>query len=163
MEPVLRAARLADRAAISAVNRAGQPGVTALSDAEIEACVARATWFRVAELDGELCAYLIALADGLRAIGDEYDWFSARRETFLYVDQIAVAPVFWGRGVAPALYAEVAREAQRLGRGRVVCEVNLRPPNPRSLAFHARQGFREVGRLEVSDGRLVALLERELP
>jgi predicted GNAT superfamily acetyltransferase len=40
--------------------------------------------------------------------------------------------------------------------------VNLRPENPRSLAFHARQGFREAGRLEVSDGRLVALLERPL-
>jgi len=40
--------------------------------------------------------------------------------------------------------------------------VNLRPANPRSFAFHARQGFREVGRLEVSDGRFVALLEREL-
>ena len=26
------------------------------------------------------------------------------------------------------------------------CEVNLAPPNPESLKFHARIGFREVGR-----------------
>ena len=32
----------------------------------------------------------------------------------------------------------------------------------RTLEFHARQGFREVGRREVSDGRHVALLERAL-
>ena len=162
MSVSIRAAELADRAAILAVNREGQPGVTALSPAEVEACVARATLFRVAEVEGELAGYLIAFGAGFASIGDEYAWFSARHESFLYVDQIAVAARAWRRGVGSALYADLEREAARRGVPRIVCEVNLRPPNPRSLAFHARRGFVESGQLQVSDGRFVSLLERVL-
>ena len=162
MEVALRAARAGDRDAIARVNREGQPGVNPLSPEEIDACLARATLFRVAESADGVCGYLLAFAAGFAAIGDEYAWFSARRPAFLYVDQIAVARAAWGQGVAAALYAELEREARARGIAHLVCEVNLRPENPRSFAFHARQGFREVGRLEVSDGRFVALLEREL-
>ncbi|MGH7291582.1 MAG: GNAT family N-acetyltransferase [Myxococcota bacterium] len=158
----IRDARPGDRAAIQAINRDGQPGVTALSEAEIDACLARATLFRVA-LEGDLVsAYVIALAPGFAEIGDEYAWFSRRLDSFLYVDQIAVAAGAQRQGVASALYADLERAARERDLGRLVCEVNLRPPNPRSLALHASRGFRELGRLEVSDGRFVALLAKEL-
>ena len=162
MDVSIRAARPADREAIARINREGQPGVNPMSAEEIDACLARATLFCVAESAGDPCGYLLAFGAGFAAIGDEYAWFSARHAAFLYVDQIAVARAAWGQGVAAALYAELARAARARGIAQLVCEVNLRPPNPRSLAFHARQGFREVGRLEVSDGRQVALLERTL-
>jgi hypothetical protein len=159
----IRDAALADRDAILAVNREGRPGVTPLSPGEVEACLARATLFRVAESDGgEPCAYLLAFGAGFPSIGDEYAWFSARHASFLYVDQIAVASRAWRSGVGSALYADLEHEARRRGVPRLVCEVNLRPPNSRSLAFHASRGFVETGRLEVSDGRFVSLLEREL-
>jgi predicted GNAT superfamily acetyltransferase len=158
----IRAAAPADREPILALNREGQPGVTALSAAEVEACIARATLFRVAEDAGEVTGYLIAFAPGLPSIGDEYAWFSARHAEFLYVDQIAVASKSWRRGVGSALYSDLAREAARRDLPRIVCEVNLEPPNPRSLAFHARCGFVEVGRMKVSDGRFVSLLERSI-
>jgi len=159
----IRPAALADLEAILALNREGQPGVTPLSLDEVERCVVRATSFRVAERGGAACGYLLAFGAGFSAIGDEYAWFSARHSDFLYVDQIAVAASARRCGVGAALYADLAREAQLRGARRIVCEVNLRPPNPESLAFHARQGFAEAGRLEVSDGRFVALLECELP
>jgi predicted GNAT superfamily acetyltransferase len=162
MSPSIRAGALADRDAILAVNRAGQPGVTALAPGEVESCIVRATLFRVAEVEGALAGYLIAFGAGFASIGDEYAWFSARYESFLYVDQIAVAGNAWRRGIGSALYADLEGEAARRDVPRIVCEVNLRPPNPRSLAFHARRGFEEVGRMEVSDGRFVALLERSL-
>jgi predicted GNAT superfamily acetyltransferase len=158
----IRAAALADRDAILEVNREGQPGVTALAPAEVEACVARATLFRVAEVDGELGGYLLVFGAGLESVSEEYAWFSARYASFLYVDQIAIAARVWRRGVGSALYADLGREAVRRGIPRMVCEVNLRPPNPRSLAFHASRGFVEAGRLQVTDGRFVSLLEREL-
>ena len=162
MDVAIRAARAGDRAAIAQVNLEGQPGVNPMSAEEIDACLARATLFRVAQSADAVCGYLIAFAAGFESIGDEYAWFSARRPAFLYVDQVAVSRAAWGQGVAAALYAELEREARARGIAHLVCEVNLHPANPRSLAFHARQGFREVGRLEVSDGRHVALLEREL-
>jgi predicted GNAT superfamily acetyltransferase len=158
----VRDARAGDRDGVLAINREGQPGVSALSAAEIDDCLARATLFRVTEEGGRVSSYVIALAPGFERIGDEYAWFSARLERFLYVDQIAVAASAQRRGVASALYADVERAARESGLARVTCDVNLRPPNPQSLAFHASQGFREVGRLEVSDGRFVALLVKEL-
>ena len=42
---------------------------------------------------------------------------------------------------------------------RIVCEVNVVPPNPGSLAFHKTLGFSKVGQLSVHDGREVVLLE----
>jgi len=162
VEPVIRDARPGDRAAILAINRDGNPGVTALSAAEIDDCIARATLFRVTEQNGQVSSYVIAVAPGFERIGDEYDWFSERLDRFLYVDQIAVAPGAQRQGIASALYADVERAARERGLARLTCDVNLRPPNPDSLAFHARHGFREVGRLEVSDGRFVALLVKEL-
>jgi len=156
----IRAAALTDRDAILAVNREGQPGVTALLPGEVEACIARATLFRVAEFDGELAGYLIGFGAGFASMGDEYAWFSARYASFVYVDQIAVAGRFWRRRIGSALYADLEREAARRDIQRIVCEVNLRPPNPRSLAFHAHLGFEEAGQMEVSDGRFVSLLER---
>ncbi|MFI5314840.1 MAG: GNAT family N-acetyltransferase [Myxococcota bacterium] len=162
MELRVRAAAARDREAVLAVNAEGLPGVTPLSAAEVEACIERAALFRVAERAGSLCGYLIAFAAGLREIGDEYAWFSARHASFLYVDQVAVASRAQRSGVGSALYGDLEREARRQAIPRIVCEVNLRPPNPRSLAFHAARGFAEVGRMEVSDGRSVSLLSREL-
>ena len=162
MALAIRDAHAGDRAAIQAINRDGRPGVTALGAAEVDDCIARATLFRVAEQEGEVLAYAIALAPGFASIGDEYAWFSQRVGAFLYVDQIAVAPGAHRRGIASALYTDLARGARERGLARLACEVNLRPANPRSLAFHASQGFREVGRLDASDGRFVALLVKEL-
>ena len=158
----IRDATPADSAAIRAVNEAGQPGVTPFEPGEIERCIARATYFRVAEQDGEVTGYLLAFGAGFPSIGDEYAWFTARHESFVYVDQIAVAKRAWRGGVGSALYADLESFAAARGIPRLTCEVNLRPPNPRSLAFHAARGFAEVGRLEVSDGRFVSLLERAL-
>ena len=56
--------------------------------------------------------------------------------------------------------AQLAQFAERNQLRSLVCEVNVEPPNPRSMAFHARQGFDEVGRLLTTDGRYVALLQR---
>ena len=43
------------------------------------------------------------------------------------------------------------------------CEVNLRPRNERSLAFHAAIGFREVGRQDTDGGnKHVSLLALDL-
>jgi uncharacterized protein len=159
---VIRSATLADRDAILAINRAGMPGVSAFEPGEVERCIAAATLFWVAEDERGPCGYLLVFAQGFSAIGDEYAWFSARHAAFLYVDSIAVAERARRSGVGAAFYERLAAEARRRGIPRVVCEVNLEPHNPQSLAFHAAHGFRRVGELRVHDGRLVALLEREI-
>ena len=58
----------------------------------------------------------------------------------------------------PCLYSAVFDAAQEEGRAEVTCEVNLQPPNPRSLSFHERLGFREVGRQSTKGGAFTVIL-----
>jgi predicted GNAT superfamily acetyltransferase len=62
------------------------------------------------------------------------------------------------------LYDAVFRQASGAGHDRVVCEVNLAPPNPASDAFHAALGFAEVGTVVIEGGaKTVRYLSRCLP
>ena len=61
------------------------------------------------------------------------------------------------------LYRELFDRARAAGHDRIVCEVNLDPPNPGSDAFHAKMGFAEVGRAELEPGgKLVRYYEKLL-
>lgn len=158
----LRAARQADCEEILAINAQGAPGVSVLDRAEVERLLRLSIRFRVAERSGALAAYLIALRSGAEYDGEEYHWFMRRLPEFIYVDQVAVATAARGAGVASALYDDLERFAAGLGIRRLTLEVNLRPENLPSLAFHDRRGFREIDRLLTADGRLVSLRVKDL-
>ena len=83
-------------------------------------------------------------------------------DDFLYVDRIVVDGAARGQGIGRALYDELFAYAG--GRtARITCEVNVRPPNPGSLRFHERAGFRAVGEQSTEGGtKQVRLLEKPL-
>jgi Predicted acetyltransferase, GNAT superfamily len=56
------------------------------------------------------------------------------------------------------LYRAVEDEARRQGASAVTCEVNLEPPNPGSLAFHHREGFRDLDTQATKGGAVVVQL-----
>ena len=160
--PTIRAAHIADTEAILAANAAGRPGVYPLTSEEVTTTLAGSTYFVVAELEGQVAGYLIGYTATDACEGDEFAWFQAQLPQFLYVDQIAVAPAARRAHVGAALYAHAAEYARDHALPALVCEVNLDPPNPTSLQFHQRLGFREVGVLTVSDGRTVSLRQLDL-
>jgi putative acetyltransferase len=55
-----------------------------------------------------------------------------------YLDQIAVHPDHWGKGVGEALIAD----AKRLAPGGLALDVNQ--DNPRAIAFYEKNGFRRL-------------------
>ncbi|MGJ4940940.1 GNAT family N-acetyltransferase [Bradyrhizobium sp. HKCCYLS1011] len=113
---------------------------------------------------GEADALLIALDQNAVYDNPNFHWFRARYPRFVYVDRIVVAPSARGRGLARQLYDALIGKATAGGRERIVCEVNLDPPNPRSDAFHAALGFTEVGRAGIHGGaKTVRYLARDLP
>jgi predicted GNAT superfamily acetyltransferase len=114
----------------------------------------------VVEDAGEVVAFALAIASGTDYDSDNYRWFTARYERFLYLDRIAVEQSLRRRGVGARLYD--AMEAAAASFGRMVCEVNLEPRNDVSLAFHAARGYVEVGQLAHGQEKLVALLSKEL-
>jgi len=56
-----------------------------------------------------------------------------------YLDQLAVAPELWGKGVAELLVVE----AKRLAPAGIVLHVNTE--NPRAIRFYERMGFARAG------------------
>jgi uncharacterized protein len=154
----LRPYRPADLDALVAVNDGAYPAVPITPASELAELIAMSRLALVAD-DGEVAGFIMALAPGQPYASENYTWFSARSSDFLYVDRIVLHPRLQGQGVGPRLYAAVEDAARADGASEITCEVNVRPPNPGSLAFHARLGFTEVGRQVTKGGATeVALL-----
>lgn len=150
--------------AVAALNDAEVPRVSPLGRTGLDDLRPRCDLTVVAEEpDGSLAGFLLAVAPGMDYVSVNYRWFDDRRDDFLYIDRVVVAPTHRRRGVAASLYEAVEHRARATGRRQITCEVNVRPPNAGSLAFHRSRGFLEVGRQDTSDGRLtVALLSLPL-
>jgi hypothetical protein len=107
--------------------------------------------------------FLIAFDQDGDYASENFLWFKARFDRFVYVDRVVVAQAARGRGLAKALYAELFAAARAAGHSRIVCEVNSDPPNPASDAFHAALGFVEIGAAELAGkGKAVRYLEVRL-
>jgi hypothetical protein len=109
--------------------------------------------------DGQTAGFVLVFGHGSDYDSDNYRWFHERFDTFDYLDRIVIDDRFRRRGLASAVYDEVEAAASRSGR--LTLEVNVDPPNEPSLAFHARRGFRELGR-RGEPGHQVSLMVREL-
>ncbi len=119
-----------------------------------------ATAFHVAAI-GELDAFLIAFDQAADYDSPNFLWLRARHSRFVYVDRIVTAPQSRGLGHASRLYRDLFARAAAAGHDRILCEVNLDPPNLGSDAFHARMGFAEIGRATWQDGaKTVRYLQR---
>ena len=162
MTVTLRAVSLDDLATVRLLNEAAAPHVNSLSLAELDWFRVHAPYFRVAEQAGDIVGFLTALTPELTYASPNFEWFQANREQFVYVDRIIVAEPARGSGVGRLLYQNLGEFAAPFAK-LLTCEVNLRPPNPGSIQFHERMGFRQVGRQETEGGKKeVALMQKEL-
>jgi predicted GNAT superfamily acetyltransferase len=112
------------------------------------------------ESAGELVAFALAIAPGAPYDSRHYRWFAARFERFLYLDRVVVVDRLRRGGIGTQLYDAMERAAGPFER--MVCDVNVIPPNEASLAFHATRGYRHVGRLAHGPEKVVALLSKKL-
>ena len=107
---------------------------------------------RIALVDGQVAAFLLAMRDGTAYLNDNYGWFSAQYPHFVYVDRIVVDATVSGRGIGRLLYEDLFARSRASDIGMIACEYNIEPPNPASKAFHDRFGFVEVGTHHVAGG-----------
>lgn len=161
---LLREFRPDDLTAVHAINQAEVPAVGAETAAALAHIAAESIVALVAEVDEAVAGFCLVLAGGADYSSMNYRWFSDRYDEFVYLDRVAIPPPFQRRGIGQALYSEVERLAADRAPGATdfTLEVNLRPRNGRSLAFHADLGFVEVGRRETDYGALVSMMAKPL-
>ncbi|WP_084104093.1 GNAT family N-acetyltransferase [Demequina sp. NBRC 110056] len=158
----LRVMRDSDLEQVLALNTAAYPAVNTLEEDEMRALIG---WCDVALValgrDGTVIAFLLSLGSGQPYTSENYRWFEARGVRHQYIDRIVVGEAARGTGVGRAMYESVFERARERGATEVTAEVNVRPANPRSIAFHEHLGFRQLSEQETKDGAVrVALLAR---
>lgn len=138
--------------AILKLNAAEVQQTSHMDLSQLQSLIGMSAYSKVATVEGQVAAFLIALTDGAPYDSDNYIWFTSRIPHFLYVDRIVVDSQFSGRGIGSKLYNDLFAFARAQGIGTITCEYNIAPPNPASRAFHSKFGFKEVGTQWVADG-----------
>jgi hypothetical protein len=156
----LREVKRADWPALLALNLASVRELSELDEERLEEILSWTHRSLVVERAGEVVAFALVIAPGTAYDSRNYRWFGERYERFLYLDRIVVADGQRRRGIATRLYDAMEETAAPFER--MVCDVNVRPPNDASLAFHGARGYLEVGRLAHGSEKVVALMSKEL-
>jgi uncharacterized protein len=160
----IRAMAAMDSPQVLRINWSSQPAVAPLNDEELARLLTLSNEHLVATMrDGSALGYALAFHRDAPYDGQEFRTLrSAVSEPFIYIDQVAVAPLHKGRGLGRALYKELERMAAQQQVRLLCCEVNTNPSNPYSLTFHKKLGFEFLASLATVDGREVELLTKAL-
>ena len=113
----------------------------------------------VVVVDGIVQAFIIAFREGKDYDSVNYTWFCEHYEKFLYVDRVVVSVAMQGAGLGSMIYNEIFKHAQKIEVPFVTAEIDFEPPNPNSLKFHEKYGFKEVGRQSVYGGKKIVSLQ----
>jgi len=141
---IFRKLRSEDGPSLWRINEEGLPGTGKVSQDAIVDLVDLAELPLGAFEGAELVGFVLCLPPQTRYESLNYAWFNQHYDDFLYVDRIAVSQKHRNRKIGSLLYQKVIAYAQEHSRP-VVAEVSLKPPNPKSMRFHDRHGFNEVG------------------
>lgn len=160
----MRDYRADDIPAIHAINDAEVPAVGSATPDHLAHIASQSVIALVAEIDDQIAGFCFVLAPGADYDSRNYAWFAARYDDFVYLDRVAIAPAFQRRGIGRAMYAHVEHltAVRRPSASDFTLEVNIRPRNDGSLAFHTGLGFVEVGQRETDYDTQVSMMTRQL-
>ena len=145
------------RAAMLALNQLHQVETSSLERPALDQMLGAAFYAECAG-EGE-DGFIIAFDQDGDYDSPNFLWFKERYDRFVYVDRIIVADHMRGRGLARTFYTNLFERARTAGHTRVVCEINVEPPNRGSMAFHIALGFVELAQVRLSNGKIVSYQE----
>ncbi len=149
---LLRDAGPPDFAAVVALNAAEVDHTSAMDESRLRTLHAYASYHKVLEIDGVAGAFLLAMREGCGYVNDNFEWFSTRYPSFLYVDRIVVGSGYQGLRLGTRLYQDLFEHARMQGIPCIACEYNLVPANEPSRIFHDKFGFTAVGSQWLDNG-----------
>ena len=129
---------------VLALNNAAGPTILPLDTVKVGRFFDNAEYFRIAEVDGHIAGFLIALRENGDYESPNFQWFRERYPAFVYIDRIVVAKPYRGLGLGRVFYADATSYAE-VRVPVLSCEVFLEPRDDVSVLFHGTYGFHEVG------------------
>ncbi len=162
MSIIIRDVREHELDLVLALNNAAGPGILPMDAGKLRFFWENADYFRVAEKDGHLAGFLVAVSQDAPHDSPNFLWFRERYPEFLYVDRIVIASTRRGAGVGRVFYGDVQSFAE-VRVPRVCAEVFLEGSSHPALLFHGSFGFREVGQhVMAGPGLRASMLVKEL-
>ncbi len=156
----IRRASKKDTEVILRLNEESVPHVSRISKKELDHFFKIASHILVVEMEESVVGFMITILPGKNYSSLNYQFFNNHYKSFEYVDRIAIDEKHRGEGIGKALYNYLFEHADS---DFITCEVNLKPPNPNSLAFHEKMGFAEKSKLQTDGGKKkVSLLVKKL-
>jgi uncharacterized protein len=151
----------ADEMAVLAMNRLAEQVTSPLDPARLADLFAVSDLKQVAELDGEVVGFVLAIFSGKPFENQNYRWFkrwfTECAGHFIYIDRVIVSPACRGQGLGRKFYAAVFDAACQSGITKVCAEMDLEPPNHGSLQFHRKLGFTEIGTQTAASGKRLSM------
>lgn len=157
--PHLRPIAPADVPAVLALNEADVHLLAPMDEARLDELLGWAERGDVVDVGGVVAGFVLTIRPGSPYDSENYRWFTERYDDFGYLDRVVLGPAYRRQGLGGLVYDAV--EADAAAHGRLALEVNSRPANEPSLAFHAARGFTVVGE-RVEPGKTVAMMVKEL-
>lgn len=155
----IRPASEKDLPTVLELNTAAIPHVSEVELSDLKRFLEQADPFLILEEGEEVAGFMIILQKGLDYDSLNYAFFCNNYSDFDYVDRIVISEKYRGQKFGTALYKHLfANSDKRI----ITCEVNIKPPNPDSLAFHNMLGFNKVAEQVTENGKKsVAMLVKE--
>jgi predicted GNAT superfamily acetyltransferase len=162
MSIIIRDVREHELDLVLALNNAAGPGILPMDAGKLRFFWENADYFRVAEKDGHLAGFLVALGQDAPHDSPNFLWFRDKFPEFLYIDRIVIASTRRGAGAGRVFYGDVQSFAE-VRVPRLCAEVFLEGANHPALLFHGSFGFREVGQhVMPGPGLRASMLVKEL-
>ena len=157
MSIVIRDVREHELDSVLAMNNAAGAGILPMDAAKVRFFWENADYFRVAEVDGLLAGFLIALSHDVTHDSSNFLWFRERYQQFLYIDRIVIASARRSVGVGRVFYGDVQSFAE-VRYPHLAAEVFIESGSHPALIFHGSFGFREVGQNVMAQSNIRACM-----
>ena len=151
-----------DIEAVLAINNDAVPAVNSLTTNELTDIINFSEKVWVVEEREKIVGVLIVLGPGESYGSANYTWLNSQFRNFCYVDRIIIATSGKRNGYGKALYLELEKHAASTGTEVLLCEVNVEPENPQSMAFHASLGWVPFQDREHGPGKVVRYFKKSI-
>tara|TARA_A100001037_G_C15082873_1_gene605140 strand:- start:411 stop:911 length:501 start_codon:yes stop_codon:yes gene_type:complete len=149
-----------DLASVLAINNEAVPAVNALTASELSDIVNISEKAWVVDEGDKIVGVLIVLGPRESYGSANYTWLNSQFTNFCYVDRIIIATSGKRNGYGKALYLALEEHAVSTGVEMLLCEVNVEPENPQSMAFHESLGWVPFQDREHGPGKIVRYFKK---